>query len=95
MEPTSSSIQHSAGGSYSADVRLRLHVNGTVFRLAQLAPDEVVLKEATALPEGDAVMVAVIDGHEQKWAVRIDEAVRAASRVSPVRVVPIEIERML
>lgn len=74
---------------------LRLHVNGCVFGLSQISGQRVTMEVATALPEGDAVMVAVIDGHEQRWAVRIDEAVRAASRVSPVRVVPIEIERML
>lgn len=75
-----------ADGGYSASVSLTLRINGCRFPAAQIGRDRVVLREAVALPAGPAEMIAVIDGHEHRWPIRIQDREQARE------VVPIEIE---
>jgi hypothetical protein len=80
------SISETSPG-YSADVRLTLVLNGRRLPLSQAGPDDVILREPAVVPAGPAEVVAVIDGHERRWRVRL------AGTNGPARVVPMTIEQ--
>lgn len=71
------------GSGYSADVRLRLRVNGSVFNLAQVGHDRVIFDEAQVLPEGRAEVIVIVDGYEMRREVLIENR-QQARRVVPV-----------
>jgi hypothetical protein len=86
MMSSNGSISETSAG-YSADVRLMLVLNGRRLPLAQTGPDDVILPEAAVIPAGPAELLAVIDGRERRWRVRL------AGTDTPARVVPMTIEQ--
>jgi hypothetical protein len=65
---------------YSADVRMRLLLNGASIPLAQLGPDFVLLDAPMDHGPCDATIVLSIDGQERRWTVRLPEGTAAISR---------------
>jgi len=57
--------------SYSADVRIHLHVNGNALPVAQLGPSFLILRTPMEHPPCDAEITMSIDGHESSWAVHL------------------------
>ncbi len=57
--------------SHSADVRIRLSLDGHVLTIGHLAPDYVVLDEPIDYPPADAEIVMSVDGQERRWRVRL------------------------
>jgi hypothetical protein len=74
------------GSGYSANVSLRLRVNGCLFPLTHAGRDFVIFKDPTVLPEGDAELIVNVDGHETRRLVTIHD------RDTPRREVPIELQ---
>ena len=58
---------------YSADIRMRLNVNGFVLPIGQLGPDFIILRDPTEHPPADAEIVMSIDGEESRWNVHLPE----------------------
>ncbi len=67
--------ESSRGGSYSADVRMELHVNGRVLSIGQLGPDFLILDHPVDLAPGDAEIAMSIDGRKQRWPVRLPDGI--------------------
>ncbi|MCW5774889.1 MAG: hypothetical protein KIS87_00385 [Phycisphaeraceae bacterium] len=71
-----------SSGGYSADVRLHLRINGDFIPLAQIGPDDVVLREPATIPPGPGEVIMHVDGRERRWTVTIGIAA-PGSRVIP------------
>jgi hypothetical protein len=61
------------GNSYghSADVRMSLFVNGHILNISHLGPNYLILRNPVAHEPTDAEISLSIDGHENKWRVRL------------------------
>jgi hypothetical protein len=66
--------------AYSADVRMQLRVNGSVFVVGQLGPDFLMLDAPSDHPPAEAEIFLSIDGHEKVWRVRLVDGIRAGER---------------
>jgi hypothetical protein len=62
---------------HSADVQMRLIVNGSIFLIGQLGPDFVILDEPMDHPPGTGEISVSIDGHESRWPVQLPAGVAA------------------
>jgi len=77
----SSSILISSGhAGRSADVRMRLLIDGTSLPIGQLGPDFLLLKTPLDHPPADATIVLCVDGNERQWNVHLPEGISAGSR---------------
>ena len=54
-------------GSYSARVRLELHVGSTCIRLAQIGGNRLIFRKPTILLGTEGEVRAYIDEHVQRW----------------------------
>ncbi len=70
----------SSQGGHSAQVKMRLLVNGITVPVVQLGPDFLLLDTPLNLPAGDASVVMQIDQGERRWDVRLPDGSSAASR---------------
>jgi hypothetical protein len=72
--------------SHSADVRMELTVNGHILPISELGPGFLVLTAGVNHPPTDAEIMLRIDGHEDRWRVRLDDGIsagRTETRISP------------
>lgn len=69
---------------HSADVRIELYLNGSVFNVAQLGRDFLILRDPFDHPPADAEISMSIDGHEDRWAVRLAEGIQAGQRKTSI-----------
>jgi hypothetical protein len=61
---------------YSADVVLSLHIGARTIRLAQVAPEFVVLAEPIDLPQCDAEVHVIVDGSVHRRQVRFVDGIK-------------------
>jgi hypothetical protein len=74
------------GGGHSAVVRIDLHLNGSVFPVAQLGPDFVVLRNPFDHPPSEAEIALSIDGQVSRWPIHLIDGIATAqrkTRISP------------
>jgi hypothetical protein len=77
----------SGQSGYSADVRMRLLLNGASVPLAQLGPDFVLVDAPVEHGPCEATIVVTIDGQERRWTVRLPAGMSAGSKtvvIAPV-----------
>lgn len=65
---------------HSADVKMRLLIDGTSFPVGQLGPDFLLLKTPLDHPPTDATIILCVDGNERQWNVQLPEGMSAGSR---------------
>jgi hypothetical protein len=82
MSSTNSKPGYQTG--HSADVRIRLLLNGSSIPVSQLGPDFIILQEAQGHPPCDAEMSLTIDGEEETWSIRLPEGLSAESERVPI-----------
>jgi hypothetical protein len=70
---------------YSAVVEMELRVNGHVFRIGQLAPDFIILRDAVDLPPSQGEITVSIDGHINRWPVWLPEGASPAKVRCPIQ----------
>jgi hypothetical protein len=61
---------------HSADVRMRLLVNGTSLPMAQLGPDFLLLDTAIDHPPADASILLGVDESARQWRVHLPEGLQ-------------------
>jgi hypothetical protein len=61
--------------AHSAEVEMRLLIDGESLGVGQLGPDFVLLDEVVAHPPCDAVIEMRIDEEESRWPVRLPEGI--------------------
>lgn len=72
---------------YSAQVRIRLHVNGQTYRVAQIGGGRLIFDSPVSFPATTGTVVMTIDGQEERWQVAIPPQ-PAASRIVNARITP-------
>ena len=58
-------------GTFSADVRLHLRVNGSQYELGHLGPGFAMFSEIQSLQIEQAELETIIDGESSRWPIRI------------------------
>ena len=69
-------ISSSGHRGHSADVSMRLLVNGASLPIAPLGPDFLLLDTGIEHPPGDASIVMRVDDSERRWEVRLPDGIR-------------------
>ena len=73
-------IKSSGQGGPSAQVKMRLLLNGSSIPIVEMGPDFLVLESATEHPPGDATLELCVDANERRWKVRLPEGISGGSR---------------
>jgi hypothetical protein len=58
-------------GGYSAQVRIKLHVNGQIYRVAQIGGGRLIFDSPVTFPKTVGTVVMTVDGNEKRWHVEI------------------------
>jgi hypothetical protein len=61
---------------HSAEVDMRLFLNGDSFIIAQMGPDFLILQHPAEHPPARAEVMLSIDGHEKRWPVWLPEGLK-------------------
>ena len=67
-------------GAHSAEVKMRLIVNGTVVRITQMGPDFLFIESPTDHPPCEASILLRVDDSESEWKVMLPEGISKASK---------------
>jgi len=67
-------------GAHSAEVEMRLIVNGASISITQMGPDFLFVESATDHPPVETTIVLRVDGSERGWQVRLPEGISKASK---------------
>jgi len=70
----------SSQGGHSAQVKMRLLVNGSSVAVAQMGPDFLLVDAPISHPPGKASLVLQVDQSERRWDVHLPEGISAASK---------------
>lgn len=73
-------ITSSTQGGHSAQVKMRLLVNGSSIAVAQMGPDFLLVHAPIDLPPGNACLVLQVDQSEHCWDVHLPEGISAESK---------------
>ena len=73
-------IESSGQGGHSAQVKMRLLLNGDSIPVVQMGPDFLILQSAAEHPPGDATLELCVDASERRWKVRLPEGISSGSR---------------
>jgi hypothetical protein len=72
--------ESSGHSGHSAQVKMRLLVNGSSIPVAQMGPDFLILESAAEHPPSDATLELRVDANERRWQVRLPRGISSASR---------------
>ena len=67
-------------GAHSAQVEMRLIVNGVSIGITHMGPDFLFIELASDHPAGDATIVLQVDQSERRWNVRLPDGISAGSK---------------
>lgn len=67
-------------GAHSAQVEMRLIVNGASVSITHMGPDFLFIESASDHPPGDATIVLQVDQSERRWNVRLPDGISAGSK---------------
>ena len=67
-------------GAHSAQVEMRLIVNGTSIGITHMGRDFVVVESPTEYPPGKASIFMKVDESESRWNVRLPDGISAGSK---------------
>ena len=65
---------------HSAQVKMRLLLNGSSIPIVQMGPDFLILQSAMEHPPGDATLELCVDASERRWKVQLPRGISSASR---------------
>ena len=64
-------LSSNGNGTFSADVKLHLHVGGERFELGHLGPDFALLGEACPISSNEGEIETIVDNKVSRWPIRI------------------------
>jgi hypothetical protein len=73
-------MKSSSQGGHSAQVKMRLLLNGSSIPVLQMGPDFLILEFATEHPPSDATIELRVDTSERRWKVRLPNGISNATR---------------
>jgi hypothetical protein len=71
-------------GAHSANVGMRLLVDGTSIGITHMGPDFLLLESSNEHPPGTAVVVLQVDQSERQWPVRLPDGIRPGQKRIPI-----------
>jgi hypothetical protein len=74
-------IALSSQGGHSAQVNMRLLVNGSSLSIAQMGPDFLLVDYPINHPPGNARVVMQVDQSESQWTVHLPKGISTASKL--------------
>jgi hypothetical protein len=69
---------------HSAEVQMRLLVNGFSFPIAHMGPNYLRLRNGVEQPPVSGEVILVVDGHESRWSVFLPEGLHSGQERVPV-----------
>jgi len=69
---------------HSADVQMRLMLNGYTLPITHMGPDFLRLQSTIEHAPASGEIILVVDGHESRWTVYLPEGVRPNGDRIPV-----------
>lgn len=66
-------------GAHSAQVEMRLILNGESVSISQMGPDFLLISPVGDHPPGEATILLQVDQTERSWRVRLPNGISAAS----------------
>ena len=73
-------IALSSQGGHSAQVKMRLLVNGGSIPVIQMGPDFLIVDAPINHPPGNASVVLQVDQSERRWNVHLPDGLTAGSK---------------
>ena len=67
-------------GAYSAQVKMRLLVNGQSIRITHMGPDFLLVECNDSYPPGEATIMMRVDESESQWRVRLPNGISKDSK---------------
>jgi hypothetical protein len=67
-------------GAYSAQVKMRLIVNGQSIRITHMGPDFLLVECNDNHPPGEATILMRVDESESQWRVRLPNGISKDSK---------------
>ena len=67
-------------GAHSAQVEMRLIVNGTSIGITHMGRDFVIVESPSEYPPGEASILLKVDESESRWNVRLPDGISAGSK---------------
>ena len=80
-------ITMSSQGGHSAQVKMRLLINGDSLAVAQMGPDFLLVDDPINHPPGIASMVLQVDQSERRWNVRLPNGISTESNRIAIAIV--------
>ncbi len=71
-------------GAHSAQLEMRLLVNGRSIGITHMGPDFLLVESPTDLPPGEASIMLKVDDSESQWKVRLPEGMSKTSKRVPL-----------
>jgi hypothetical protein len=68
-------IAEQSYGAHSAQVKMRLILNGTVLRITHMGPDFVLVESPADYPPGEASIFLKVDDSESQWKVKLPKGI--------------------
>ncbi len=78
---TASLAGSDGSGGYSANVRIRLCVDGETHDVAQVADELMIFAKPTRIEGTQGVLIVNIDASEHRWAVRMNPMNEPSTRL--------------
>ena len=70
----------SSQGGHSAQVKMKLLVNGSSIPVTQMGPDFLLVTDAIDHPPANASIVMKVDESERRWEVRLPNGISLGSK---------------
>lgn len=70
----------SSQDGHSAQVKMRMLLNGRSIAIAQMGPDFLLVKASVNKPPSNATIVLQVDQSERRWDVHLPEGISATSQ---------------
>jgi len=67
-------------GAHSAQVEMRLMVNGESLSVTHMGPDFLIIESASNHPPSDATIILRVDHSERRWNVYLPNGISAESK---------------
>jgi hypothetical protein len=71
-------------GAYSAQVEMRLIVNGESVSITHMGPDFLIVESPGEHPPGEATIVLQVDRSERRWIVRLPDGLHPGRKRVPI-----------
>ena len=73
-------IAEQSYGAHSAQVEMRLIVNGASISITQMGADFLFVESASDHAPSEATIVLEVDGSERRWQVRLPDGISKGSK---------------